>query len=424
MEGQSHWKERLAFSALGVVGGAAATWLYQRRQNRQASLVLDPHQPVPGKVADTEILSEQFVRNIQFFGEEGQKKVAASLVVIVGLGGVGSHCAFALARSGVEHIRLIDFDRVSLSSLNRHAVATRADVGLSKVETIRRHFLDFVPHANIEAMDQLYDAESADLLLGGNPDFVVDCIDNIDTKIHLLTYCKQHNIRVISSCGAGAKADPTRLHIADISETNDDELARAVRKGLKKHGVTEGVPVIFSSEKSQRKLLPLQRHQEMDPENFRPLPNFRVRIIPVLGTMPAIMGNAIASYVLCHLAEQPFKPLAAEKLNLSTYQRQFQLLGNRERKFGADPSLFQFNVDDVEYVFTDVWKARSAISKSRSSLELTRWDRSKPASISNVILLTSGEAAIHDKKSIDDYDPEFVQKVTATLAEAERHYVY
>jgi tRNA A37 threonylcarbamoyladenosine dehydratase len=124
-----------------------------------------------------------------------------------------------LLRSGVQHIRLIDFDQVTLSSLNRHAVATRADVGLAKVEAMKRRLLDILPQANIESCNTLFDKDSASDLLSGNPDFVLDCIDNVNTKVDLLEACVVRGIKVLSSMGSGAKADPTRIQIADISET-------------------------------------------------------------------------------------------------------------------------------------------------------------------------------------------------------------
>jgi tRNA A37 threonylcarbamoyladenosine dehydratase len=180
--------------------------------------------------------------------------------------GVGSHAAHLLLRSGVGKLRLIDFDLVTLSSLNRHAVATREDVGSSKAKCLEKHFLRMVPEAEIESVVEMYTADKEEMLLGGNPDFVVDAIDNLDTKVggreeegafgslaflvsfdnpeladscnswpllslqaHLIAACKRRGLRVLCSAGAGAKADPTRLRVVDMSEASLDPLARAVR---------------------------------------------------------------------------------------------------------------------------------------------------------------------------------------------------
>ncbi|GIL71551.1 hypothetical protein Vretimale_2607 [Volvox reticuliferus] len=131
---------------------------------------------------EDEILTEQLTRNVQFFGEDGQLEIAKAFVVVVGLGGVGSHAAHLLLRSGVGRLRLIDFDQVTLSSLNRHAVATREDVGTPKATCLEKHFRKIMPEAYIEAVVEMYTAEREDALLSGRPDFVIDAIDNIDTK--------------------------------------------------------------------------------------------------------------------------------------------------------------------------------------------------------------------------------------------------
>lgn len=116
-----------------------------------------------------------------------------------------------LVRSGVGRIRLIDFDQVTLSSLNRHAVANLADVGTPKVMALRKHLEQVAPWVKIEARNELWNMEKGEALLSGEPTYVVDCIDNMDTKVDLLHLCHSRGIRVISSMGAGCKSDPTRV---------------------------------------------------------------------------------------------------------------------------------------------------------------------------------------------------------------------
>ncbi|KAJ3060293.1 hypothetical protein HDU99_005984, partial [Rhizoclosmatium hyalinum] len=190
---------------------------------------LEPPKPKEVKSSDVpeELIREQLSRNYSFLGEEGMKSVRSSFVIIVGLGGVGSHAAHMLVRSGVQKIRIIDFDQVSLSSLNRHAVAIHADVGTSKAACLVKHFKEIAPQAEVEAMVELFNIDVADRLLSGNPDYVLDCIDNLNTKIDLIKYCHDHKLPIISSMGAGAKADPSRIQIADVSDTSEDPLARA-----------------------------------------------------------------------------------------------------------------------------------------------------------------------------------------------------
>lgn len=118
-----------------------------------------------------ELLDEQLSRIASFFGPEGLAAVRGAFVVVVGVGGVGSHAAHMLARSGVGRLRLVDFDNVTLSSLNRHAVATRADVGTPKVAAMRRHLQQIVPDCQVEALPVMFEASCADELLEGAAGF-------------------------------------------------------------------------------------------------------------------------------------------------------------------------------------------------------------------------------------------------------------
>ncbi len=124
-------------------------------------------------------------------------------MIVVGVGGVGSHAANMLIRSGVRRIRLIDFDQVTLSSLNRHAVANLEDVGISKVEALSRHFKKISPWCTVEAVPEMFRLQDADRLLEGAPDYVLDCIDDVNTKAELIAYCTKHGIKILTSMGAG-----------------------------------------------------------------------------------------------------------------------------------------------------------------------------------------------------------------------------
>jgi tRNA A37 threonylcarbamoyladenosine dehydratase len=177
---------------------------------------------------DPKIKEELTTRVKSFFGEEKFDQLEKKFVVVVGLGGVGSHAANMLVRSGIRRIRLVDFDQVTLSSLNRHAVANLGDVGISKAEAIRRHFKNIVPWCEVEAVTEMFRADNADELLGGHPDYVLDCIDDVKTKAELLAHCSQRGLRVLTSMGAGGKSDPTRLRIGTLADCVKDPLASKV----------------------------------------------------------------------------------------------------------------------------------------------------------------------------------------------------
>ncbi|KAJ3159741.1 hypothetical protein HDU86_001391 [Geranomyces michiganensis] len=371
----------------------------------------------PAPALAEHLIREQLARNYAFLGEEGVTKVREAFVVVVGLGGVAM-------RSGVQHLRLIDFDQVSLSSLNRHAVATQADVGIPKSTCLQRHFGQIAPHVKIDARNELFNIDAADELLDGKPDFVLDCIDNLNTKMDLIKYCKDKNIRIISSMGAGAKSDCSRIQIADISETFEDPLARATRRGLKLKGVETGVPVVYSTEKpGPVKLLPLEDDKVEEAEEYSALPDFRVRILPVLGTLPALFGNCMASFVITELAEWPTEPLAI-KGREKTYARLYRDMINREKDFRGNLNAVPLNVADVGYVFEEIWRGRSAVSGSFEKPQIVRWDNSKPPSFQNLVCLTRAEADKHDKipanRLAEHYPPEIIEFIEARFLEERR----
>ncbi|KAJ2724216.1 hypothetical protein GGI07_002086 [Coemansia sp. Benny D115] len=367
------------------------------------------------------LIREQLARHYAFFGEDGVAKVRNGFVVVVGAGGVGSWAALMLLRSGVQRIRIIDFDQVTLSSLNRHAAATRTNVGMPKVDALRASFADIAPHAQVEAKVALFSAQNAAELLDGSPDFVLDCIDNMDTKTALLAHCKQNGLRVISAMGAGMKADASRVQIADISDTFEDPMSRAVRRRLKAQGILNGIPVVYSSEKPGRvQLVSLGESQKEEPGDFSVLPDFRVRIVPVLGTMPAMFGIAMATYVLTELAGFATEPLMIKGRH-ALYARMQRELGTRESRRAQGGDL-RMSVDDCGYVLEEIWRGRSALSGAMDKLALTRWRLDEPISPSNCVCLTKVEADKHDKlvgSPEDHYSPEIIKYIEQRL-EVER----
>lgn len=235
-----------------------------RGSSRAATLAPGAATPVP---YDESLIREQLSRNYSFLGEEAMVKVRDAFVIVVGAGGVGSWAALMLLRSGVGKLRLIDFDQVSLSSLNRHACANLADVGRPKVVVCKEKFAEIAPWAEVDARVEIFKGQEAARLLGPavgggaamtkdggqdqRPTYVIDAIDNIDTKIDLLEYCYRNRIKCFSSMGAGAKADASTIQVADLGGTAEDPLARSVRRGLRARGVW--APGLQSREKKGRK---------------------------------------------------------------------------------------------------------------------------------------------------------------------------
>lgn len=234
---------------------------------------------------DESLIREQLSRNYSFLGEESMQKLRDSFVIVVGAGGVGSWCALMLLRSGVGRLRLIDFDQVSLSSLNRHACANLADVGRPKVQVCKEHFANIAPWCDVDARVEIFRGTEAERLLGPakadpsrklsqmQPTYVVDCIDNMDTKVDLLAFCYHNKIPCFSSMGAGAKADPSQIQVADLNTTSEDPLARRVRRGLRAKGIWGGG--VMAKKKDDKKNE--ERNKAANPKKNKPVPNKKVQ---------------------------------------------------------------------------------------------------------------------------------------------------
>ncbi|KAI0827464.1 hypothetical protein BC628DRAFT_1418556 [Trametes gibbosa] len=354
---------------------------------------------------DEELVREQLARNYVFFGEEGMAKIRKGTVVVIGCGGVGSWAAVMFARSGVSKIRLVDFDQVTLSSLNRHATAGLSDVGTPKVKCIERALREITRVVEIDARIDIWRKESGGDLLEG-ADWVIDAIDNITTKVDLLKYCHDHNIKIFSSMGAGAKCDPTRIQISDISYTMYDPLARSVRRRLRLAGVSSGIPVVYSTEvPGEVKLLPLPE-EEFKKGNVKELgvfDDFRVRILPVLGPLPAIFGLHIATYILCELADKPIHNPLPVKSRKKFNERLARDLQRREEKFlGHQINKLPLDDDDLGLVFDDLYRGRTALPPHPvpERPALVRWDPSIPLSLTNCVAFEFADAEKHLKECL------------------------
>ncbi|KAL4443221.1 hypothetical protein ABPG75_010976 [Micractinium tetrahymenae] len=455
-----HRHAAAAFAAGAAVGLGAA--LLYTRVNRSQNTAADHAAAADGQAAvpplpaatangssspafsmadfdQDEILEEQLTRNVQFFGLEAQRRIGGAFVVVVGLGGVGSHAAHLLLRSGVGRLRLIDFDQVTLSSLNRHCLATRADVGIPKATCLARHFQDIVPEARVEPVVAMYTAEAEEELLGGSPDFVLDAIDNINTKVALLAACKRRGIPVLCSAGAGAKADPTRLRILDVAESVADPLARAVRHRLRRdYQIEAGIPIVLSTEKPRCGLV-YGGEEGANPLDYQVVPNFRIRTIPVLGTTPAIFGLAAASHILCQLAGQPYAPEPHFRVQPKQFAGIHQALYEREELRFGGPDGIGVEAEEVEVLVKEIWHGYSAraphpplndkgITRGVGHLTLTRWDPAKPATVDNLVLLSHAEADEHDQleslEGLRQQEPELCRRVEATLERARRDFLW
>jgi len=407
----------------------------------------------------------------------------------------------------VGHLRLIDFDQVTVSSLNRHACATLADVGIPKV-TCMKDFLERIcPDPNclkVEAIPEMYTQENGERLLQINDDknecnhqqssscswdIVIDAIDDVPTKAALLAHCLKENIRVMSCMGAGGKSDITRLHISDLRTAAKDPLASKLRQSLKKllppksaaskasssssdngtkddndesknspeyHSdymeTMEQLAIIYSSEKPVVKLAdftPEQKAQGV--HTFGAVDGMRIRVLPVLGTMPAVMGQTLAAMAVCELGGKPISPVTGERVGRNVRNRMYQHLKRREDIIAKDaatefvssnngsPTKFDFldirdlptegvvlesgqwigplqvDQDDICYLM-EVWRNRCAVTGDRlgTVLELVRWDLTKPSCCNNLVLMGTPALKLFDGPGGKGAIPDSVKQVIET----------
>lgn len=189
----------------------------------------------------------QFSRTELLFGKEAMDKLAGSKVAVFGIGGVGGYVCEALVRSGVGAFDLIDDDKVCLTNLNRQIIATRSTVGKYKTDVMRDRMLDINPKVDVEVHKCFFLPENADDFPWDSYDYVVDAVDTVTAKIALVMKCKEKNIPIISSMGAGNKLDGSQFKVADIYKTKVCPLAKVMRRELKKRGVKK-LKVVYSEE--------------------------------------------------------------------------------------------------------------------------------------------------------------------------------
>ena len=187
-------------------------------------------------------------RTALVLGEDALESIKKTRAIVVGAGGVGSWCAEALVRTGLEHITVADADVVCPTNINRQSQAFTSTTGLMKVEAIASRLADINPHAEIKTHSMRFSHETLQEYSLSSYDYVIDAIDSVADKIFLIEECLAAGIPIISSMGAAGKSDPGRITISDISKTHSCPLARLVRQRLRKDGMAGKLPCVWSSE--------------------------------------------------------------------------------------------------------------------------------------------------------------------------------
>lgn len=235
--------------------------------------------------------NEWFSRTIMAIGDEAMDRLRKASVLVAGLGGVGAWAAEMICRAGIGSMTIADGDIIMPANRNRQLLALKSTEGRLKAEVMAERLLDINPELSLAVVNEyIRDAKMTEVLKHGY-DYVIDAIDTLSPKAYLIFHARSRNIRVVSSMGAGGRFDPLQIMVSDISESHGCSLARAVRKRLRRLGVSEGVKVVYSPE-------------EVAGERIKPVSGERNKASAVgtLSYVPAAFGIVCASVVIRDIA--------------------------------------------------------------------------------------------------------------------------
>ncbi|MBQ5844917.1 MAG: tRNA threonylcarbamoyladenosine dehydratase [Alistipes sp.] len=226
-------------------------------------------------------------RSELLFGEVVLNEIKRANVLVVGIGGVGAYAAEMLVRSGIGHITIADSDTVSESNINRQLIALHSTIGKLKTDVLAERLMDINPKLKLKVVPEYIKDEKTDEILDSDKfDYVVDAIDTLSPKLALIKGCLDRNIPIVSSMGAGAKLDPTKMEICDISKTHHCPLAHMLRKRLHKMGIRSGFKAVFSAEPPKEGAMILCEEQNKKSN------------VGTISYLPALFGIGCASVVI------------------------------------------------------------------------------------------------------------------------------
>jgi len=236
-------------------------------------------------------MTDWLTRTALILGNGGLLKLKTANVLVVGLGGVGAFAAEMICRAGIGSMTIVDGDTVHPTNRNRQLPALKSTEGLPKAVVMGQRIKEINPDINLTVIQEYLKDERMIEVINAGYDYVVDAIDTLSPKIFLIYHSLQRKLPVVSSMGAGGKFDPTRICIADISETTDCPLARILRKRLHRLGVRDGFTAVYSPEQVDKsKVVPTPGEQN------------KASVVGTISYMPASFGIACASVVIRDLA--------------------------------------------------------------------------------------------------------------------------
>ncbi len=235
---------------------------------------------------------DEFSRTELLIGREKFRRIQEAVIMVFGVGGVGSHCIEALARAGVGKLILVDNDKVSITNINRQSIAFHSTVGEYKTHVMKRKIHDICPEIEVDTYETFVLPDNMDAILENRPDYIVDAIDTVTAKLALVKKAKEREIPIISSMGTGNKLHGELFEIEDISRTSVCPLCKVMRRELKKMGISH-LKVLYSKEK------PLKVDYDATGEDLG-----RKRSLPgSISFVPPVAGLLIAGEVIRDIAE-------------------------------------------------------------------------------------------------------------------------
>ena len=235
-------------------------------------------------------------------GAESFKRLTESHVAVVGVGAVGGYALEAMARSGIGHFTVVDFDTIQPTNINRQIFALDSTQGRPKVGAAADRLIDINPNCRVDPLELFVDETSVEEIFNRRPDIVVDAIDSLNPKVQLLRSCYLRAIPTFSSMGAALRTDPLAIRVGDISESNHCPLAKRIRKRLRKDNIVSGITCVYSTER-----VDFDYRQEIDPGHIETGTD-RGRKRNTLGSLPtitAIFGLVLANEVIRKLCNTP-----------------------------------------------------------------------------------------------------------------------
>lgn len=236
-------------------------------------------------------MPNEYSRTELLIGTEGLEKLKTSTVMVFGVGGVGSHCIDALARSGVGRLILIDNDTVSLTNINRQSIAYHSTIGQYKTKVMQERILDINPEIQVSTYEMFVLPDNLKMVFEEKPDYIIDAIDTVTAKLALVKIAREKDIQIISSMGTGNKLHPELFEITDLSKTSVCPLCKVMRRELKVRGIYH-LKVLYSKE------MPIHtgsRETGEDKGQRRSLPGSISFVPPVAGLL--IAGEVIRELV-------------------------------------------------------------------------------------------------------------------------------